>query len=143
MTLNLISRIYKEPRGLGGRFNSAYLRGRIPAILPVGVISHRKKLRICSAKWLQYMCCLLVEVEIREFCEFVFVDDTPNKFPCQHKSNTVLTFYCNCVIGTPLIWPKQHNWLRRPGGLWEAPNLISLQTSNCKSNKYTTSKYLA
>ena len=88
VTLNIICRIRKEPNDVGGRFNSAKWRGRIPTIPTVGVSSIT-----------QDLFGKLRAVAIRELCNVVFEEHTQNKFPCQNKPNTELIFYFTWVRG--------------------------------------------
>jgi hypothetical protein len=122
---------------------SAYCPGRIPTIPTVGASSRRLKLGICSANCVQYVCCFLRKVAIRELCKVVFEEHTKNGFLCVNKPSNAFTFHFICVGGTPLIWRKQHNWLTRLGDLWERSNLIGVQARRCGSSKYTVLTYLA
>jgi len=142
-TLNWITQICKEPHGLGSSFNSAYYPFRIPTNPNVRAVSRRGKPRISSANCVQFTCCVLVTVANRELRNVVFKDHTNNSSLCQHKPNPAFMFHCTCVSGTPLTWPQQHNWLRRPGGLCEWWSWNGVQSSSCGSNKYVKLTYLA
>jgi hypothetical protein len=71
---------------------SAYDCGRISTIPTVGTSSSRVKLRISSVNCMQYMCCVLARVKIRELRKVVFLEDMKRRFLCQHNPNTAFTF---------------------------------------------------
>jgi len=99
------------------QLQSEYCAGRISIIPTGGASSRRVKLKFCSANFVKCLCCVLVRVAIRELSNVVFEEHMKNSFLCVNKLNTAFTFHCIWVNGTPLTWPKQHKWLRRPGGL--------------------------
>jgi len=137
VTLNWMPQICNEPHGLGASFKSAYYPFRVPTVPNVRDVSRRGKLRNSLANCVQYMCCVLVKVGNRELRNVVVEKHMYNSSLWQHKPNPAFTFHCTCVSGTPLTWPQQHNWLRRPGGLWEGQvQLVCMQTAVDLANKH-------